>query len=391
MTSRHCLDEIELARALTVGLEPAMQAHLAECESCQATWSAFENAIERARELPIDIPSTAHREEVRTALLASLRTKPSYTSRGTRLRWVTSVTAVAAVAAGVTIIIAMTRSGSVRRIPHLHGTVQSQPGAIVSWVSEPPDEIVRLRDGVIDVSVEPLRPGERFRVLVGDAEIEVRGTEFEVRARGDRLIGVRVVHGRVEVRPTASAAVVLGEGQKWRQAVAVTPSPPKATVPDVQPTVTKRERLHESVRSASPPPAHDAPTVATPNPEEVAYDEAWSAMRRSDFVGAARAFARVVAFSPTGGLAEDASYWRAVSLARVPRRADAIDAFHDFLDSSPHSPRQGEASAMLGWLLVDGGQLEEAKQRFDRAASDTSKTVRASGLAGLGVIAHKHR
>src|SRR5205809_310350 len=46
----------------------------------------------------------------------------------------------------------------------------------------PPDEIVRLDDGRIELDVNPLAAGERFRVVTDAGEVEVRGTIFEVLA-----------------------------------------------------------------------------------------------------------------------------------------------------------------------------------------------------------------
>jgi hypothetical protein len=62
----------------------------------------------------------------------------------------------------------------------------------------------------------------------------------------------------------------------------------------------------------------------------------------------------------------DAAFWTAVALARGGRSADAIAAFRNMLGGYPNSPRAGEASAMLGWLLVDAHQLDEAAKRFAR-------------------------
>ena len=63
-----------------------------------------------------------------------------------------------------------------------------------------PDEIVRLADGTLSIQLDALAPGERFRVITGDAEVELTGGALDVTAEHDRLVAVRVMTGRVEIR-----------------------------------------------------------------------------------------------------------------------------------------------------------------------------------------------
>ena len=51
-----------------------------------------------------------------------------------------------------------------------------------------------------------------------------------------------------------------------------------------------------------------------------------------------------------------------MALARAGQPALATSAFRDYLDGFPTSRRVGEASAMLGWLLVDAGEAREAER-----------------------------
>jgi hypothetical protein len=57
-----CPGELERSRALTLGADPAFEAHLAACAECRAAWRAEAEAIELARELPVAMPSPARRE-----------------------------------------------------------------------------------------------------------------------------------------------------------------------------------------------------------------------------------------------------------------------------------------------------------------------------------------
>jgi len=109
------------------------------------------------------------------------------------------------------------------------------------------------------------------------------------------------------------------------------------------------------------------------------------------FAHAAGGFARVVLLAPDSPLGEDAGFWRAVALARARRSLEAVAAFHDFLDGYPHSSRAGEASAMLGWLLIDARVFDEAGRRFQAADGDPDPAVRRSARSGLDALAGRTR
>jgi tetratricopeptide (TPR) repeat protein len=388
-----CPTELELARA--VGTD-ALAGHFAECRGCRDERDRFERAIELAREVPLKLPPPSRREEVRTAVLAqALGSHPMARlalppKRSRRL--LSLGVAIAGVAAAAAAFAFVAWPAGRDPATHLHATITAHPGARYTALSTAPDEVVRLEHGTIDVAVAPLHPGERFRVVVGDAEVEVRGTAFEVVAADDRLVSVEVKHGRVEVRPRDRTHAVLDAGAKWRAADvarAPAPSPPPAPVvappapPPPRPRATPRPRV-----TPAPPPAPPAPPRARA-PEELAYDDAWSAMRARDYARASAAFARVMLLAPDGSLVEDAAFWQAVALARGGRRTQAITAFRDFLDAHPRSPHAGEASAMLGWLLLDTGERAEAARHFRAAIGDPSKSVRASARSGLDALGER--
>lgn len=405
-----CPGDLELSRALTVGADPELSAHVAACPACRAAWDADAAAIELARQLPVAIPSPARREEVRTAVLAASASAPG---RLARRAWL-APTVLGAAAAGVVAYIAIPRGASQPPPARpMRATVHPHPGARYVASSPSPDEVVQLTDGMIDVDVAPLLPGERFRVIVGDAELEVRGTAFTVTASEQYLQDVAVAHGRVDLRSRSRGPATLGAGQSWHAApvaTAVAPSPPPAP-PAIAPAPPSpypapaapaaRPRPHRAAGVATPhdpqPPVASepapAPLPAKPSTEvvrsteEPSYDQAWEALRANQFGKAATGFARVLVLAPDGPLAEDASFWRAVALARGQRTAEAVAAFRDFLDGFGKSPRRGEASAMLGWMLIDARAYDEAARWLSVAVGDASPAVRGSAQAGLDAIA----
>ncbi|MEO6776011.1 MAG: FecR domain-containing protein [Kofleriaceae bacterium] len=331
------------------------------------TDAGFEAVLAALRDAPLEVPSADHREEVRTGLLA--RARPPARSRSRR--WL----AVPLAAAAALIAIAAWPAPELRAIalpvlPPLpaRGHVHPLPGAVFTAASHVPDEIVTLHDGTIHLDVDPLHAGERFRVVIGTSEVEVRGTAFDVTAAHDHLVGVHVLHGRVVVRPFDRDAVVLVAGGDWRD--------PPITAAEAPVPPTPRPRIH----AAPPTPP------ASPSPDQLAYDDAWTALRGSRFDTAAAYFAKALVAAPGGALADDARFWHAVALARDHAVRPAIAAFRELVDEHPGSTHAGEASAMLGWLLVDAKHLDEARERFAAATNDPSPRVRASARAGIDAL-----
>jgi TolA-binding protein len=378
VTSASCPSEEELSRALTAGAEARVARHLEGCATCRSKQVAFRSAIERARGLPTSLPDRWRRDEVRASLLAAAAAEP-LGSRG-RAAWLTGFVAIAAAAVLV--------SGLERRrlapdtAPRSHVVVRGGVGARYELTSPPPWETVRLWEGEIDLDVQPLGPRDRVRVQVGDGEVEVRGTRFQVTARADKLAAVEVAHGRVEVRPAGAAMAVLGAGQTWRAPEVVAPalappavsaagaSPPQPGAPSARPRHAARAEggVERALR---------------PTRQEALYDDAWDALRARRFTAAATGFTRVLAEAPVGPFAAEAAFWRATALARGGASDKALGAYREFIGTYKTSPRRGEASAILGWLLVDAQRPEEATPLFGAALNDPHENVRASAREGL--------
>ena len=390
-----CPREPDVSRAFGLDPDAELEAHLSACATCRATRDGLEVAIGLARELPIDLPSPARSEEVRASLLAAAESGqagPIYT-RTAHLRWAAvGVTAAAAIAWIVHGHLHDAR-------PRSHAVVYASAGAAFVMASAPPDETLRLRAGTVEVQVDPLGPGQRFRVVVGDGEVEVRGTAFTVSATDDRLAGVSVTHGRVEIRPRDGTPALLGPGQAWRAEssvprasapAAVVASAPPSAVPPSAPTAVvppaplprrlERRRAHSFAVAETTAAAGGQ---AGPTLQESLYDDAWDAMRAGDFAKAAARFAGVVDTAPRGPLADEGAFWRGVATARAGRSAQAIELFREMIDQYPASARRGEAATMLGWLLVDNGRADEARPHFRAAGADPSERVRASARRGL--------
>jgi hypothetical protein len=357
---------------------------LADADAGCADCRELADAIAIARELPIDVPAARRRDEVRTAILAGAPASPV---AARRRRWVVPAAAVVAAAALLAVVRVTWFDDDSADPPAprvaVRGHIHPHGGAKYVEVSAPPDHVIRLREGAIDVDVDPLRPGERFRVIVGADTIEVHGTSLQIMSSADYLTGVHVAHGHVELRRAGAAAVHLTGGQTWHEptTVALPPAPPPAPM-KLAPPARHREPPH--VASAMPreataerPPASLA---------ETAFTAGWDALRRGDLAPAAQAFARSRALEPDGDLAEDAMFWHAVAIARLHRNAEAVAVLREFRETYPHSTRKGTVATMLGWLLVEANERSEALALFMTAVDDPTESVRASARAGVAAL-----
>jgi TolA-binding protein len=134
-----------------------------------------------------------------------------------------------------------------------------------------------------------------------------------------------------------------------------------------------------------------APAAREPRANvEIAFARGWSALRANDFEAAARAFGEAGAERNDNALSEDASFWRGVALDRAKQLAEAQEALTRFLVLYPKSDRAGEASVMLGWLLLRAGETTAADARFGSALGDPSERVRRSARAGLAESGRRH-
>lgn len=185
--------------------------------------------------------------------------------------------------------------------------------------------------------------------------------------------------------------------------VAPRPEPAVVPLPSLDDSLSKPTTKEKSVRrpaaalkpqAAKPAPTVEPPTVAppapetrTPSPAEQAYAEGWEALRASHYARAAEAMKRAAEVSPSSTLAADARYWEAVALARHGQSGRARTAMESFLRRYPGSPRLGEVSVMLGWILVEAQEWPRAEQLFRTAENDRALSVRDSARKGLEIVA----
>jgi len=287
--------------------------------------------------------------------------------------------------------------------------IVAMDGARFSRLQSPPDEIVRLDEGTIDLEVTALPANERFRVTTNDGDVEVRGTRFEVVASKGSLTAVHVWRGRVEVHSYSGAVVILGVGDQWVRGKSAGAGPvafeganppfdPRRSMASMSSRKEPRgvQVLPKTDRLAGTKKPLTERTVASGEKDSeqrssererqaanASFDRAWALLRQGNAKAAAVAFGEAQQLARGRDLEEDAFYWHAVAIARTGDSNAARSLFSGFVERFPHSDRVGEAEAALGWLLVEAGEFGGAKHAFERALPYPSPRVRATARDGL--------
>lgn len=389
-----CPSEIRLTQALSEGMDGPLAAHVHGCGSCQQVISDLRPIVELAPALPYVAPSEHDRVAARERLLHAARSVPLKPKPWTVMSpWL-------AAAAVLLIIVGAALRPKPSTTVALHGRVDPLGPARFAHQGPPADEIVRLADGSILVEVSPLSPGERFRVVTGADEIEVRGTLFEATAASERLQAVRVLRGVVEVHPRGGAMQRLAVGERWHATAVTQADPPSpAVAPALKPIAVVRPSVPTTPAAPARPIARvavvpdaghaddsPAPASPAPTPEERSFAEGMDALRAGQYSAAAAAFERTVQVAGNQSMAEDARYFRAIALARAGRAEPAIAAMEEFLKRHAASARAGEISSILGWQLLDRGAIDAAEARFRAALADRRAEVRKSAEKGIQAI-----
>ncbi len=412
MNTRSCP---ELRAAALDGRRTPDDAHLRACSTCASERAAMDEIAGLVRGLDPTPPGRERLDEIRGALLALPDPRPQALYHRRPPAWVwgaASAAAVALLALGFTL--ATSDPAHLEPAP-LRAHVQSAASTqFVHRAAPAPGvpERVELREGLIHLEVAPMIASERFVVVTDDAEVEVRGTVFEVVASAGALSRVHVIAGKVEVRWRGAPAVEVKAGQTW------TPGP-RNLADEVRRNLADevrgnladevRRNLADEVggRAAPESPAPAAPVVEpSTEPEEAedpaaradraraqrtraserAFRDAWATFARSDMVRAAELFAEVERLSPGSPLAEDALYGRCVALERADQRDEAVRELRRYLRRYPSGARSDEVALALAAFEAEAGAHDEARRLYGQALASPVDTIRSRARAGLDAL-----
>lgn len=203
-------------------------------------------------------------------------------------------------------------------------------------------QVLRLGAGWVGLQVAKVGPGQRFLVDTGDAEVEVRGTQFQVSlVRPDPQCGrgtptrVSVSEGVVTVRQ-GGAEVRVAAGEQWPAGCDRTTGP-----------VGIQAR---GAGAAAPVRAAGQGSGSSLADQNDIFAQALEAKRQGDAHAALAAFDRFLAKYPSGPLAENAWVER-LRLVRLLAPSRAPVAAEQYIATYPHGFARAEAEAIVAGTL----------------------------------------
>lgn len=368
--------ELEAALDGRLDADAARQvlAHARGCVRCREARAELEGLRQLAQSLPDAAPDAVRARRVRGAIMGAALLGPSRRARSPRFALAAAACFGLFVSVGAwaqhryASTHAVVGHADPRRVDLAGaGTLWPAADARVLVRSAGPLTRIELWQGEISLQVNRRRAGERFVVVLSDAEVEVHGTRFTVVADAGRLARVDVAEGLVAVRHAGDPERFLSAGTHL-----VLPMAPQPEMPTDN-SVTADAREVPVAPSATPPrtpPAVDAGAW---------FREGSLAYARGDHALAERALGRFLsAASRTDPRREDARYLRVLSLhalARVDALAREADAYaREF----PGGLRRSEVVLAVVSSLAGDGRCDEAAEAARSLPEGASARIRGA-------------
>ncbi len=230
-----------------------------------------------------------------------------------------------------------------------------------------PETMFELGAGAVHADVTKLTPNERFVIRTADAEVEVRGTSFQVSVvEPDPSCGngtrtrVEVREGTVAVRAGGSESLVPAGGSWPRGCVATQVAKDAVGAPSSEPPPSSAARVPDEVHGSSirgpktlgaagagGPPRLEAPASSSDLAKENdLYERALTKKRGGDPRGAALLLDDLIAHYPAGPLAQSASAER-MKLLRDVDDQRARTLAREYLKRYPNGFARRDAELVL--------------------------------------------
>jgi tol-pal system protein YbgF len=157
------------------------------------------------------------------------------------------------------------------------------------------------------------------------------------------------------------------------------------------PDVTDRSGPPSSVAALGAPEVATAPTVATPEAQQAAYDKAFQALRELRYADAAEEFQAFILAYPDSELTGNAQYWLGESYYVTRNYEIALEAFQRLIRNYPDSTKRGDGLLKIGFTHYELEQfgearaaLEQVKQEYpgtqlERLAENRLRSMRVEG------------
>jgi hypothetical protein len=365
-----CLRTGFLIDARAAGLSEAerlrMEEHIADCPACRRDYQDLIRIADVTGEGARALSSSARERAIGGALERASAGSPALPAR--RLRPVFAVAAaLAAAAAGAAFYLsrraeerplaftpppvpvaprveaARVVSAPVgRTLRYGHARVEPRRDAVLVW--EPAEATIHLRDGALDVFVDPA-PHKPFRVTTSRFAVDVLGTEFAI---DDEQVTVR--EGAVRVTALdGEILAALRAGESW----SVEPEPEPEIAPEPQP-----EPARAPAKKRRPAPSADDRDRCQLAREAIASGvegERWAeeqtvlaecALAAGNRKKAVRLYLAVAGRHPDASVGERALFSAARNQIHL-ERGRAVELLRAYLERHPHGMYLADATRLL--------------------------------------------
>jgi len=215
------------------------------------------------------------------------------------------------------------------------------------------------------------REERKFRVVAGDVEVRVVGTQFSVKSSAgpSPRVEVSVTRGVVEVVSARRPGIVarVAAGQSWIQ--------------DGESAAPKPEVAPQSSESAKPDVPLPSAQPVVPSGREL-FEKAGESRRAGDAAGAAHAYEELLRLHPGDGRASLAAF--ELGRLRMDRLGDlsgAISALERAVAMNIGPSFREDALARLVSVYASQGNLAACRRARDRYASSYPAGVHAAAVA----------
>lgn len=139
---------------------------------------------------------------------------------------------------------------------------------------------------------------------------------------------------------------------------------------DDGPAITERVGPASAVTAIAAPEVATSAAVSSPEEVQLAYDEAFQALKELRYADAAQGFQGFLDAYPDSSLAGNAQYWLGESYY-VTRNYDiALQAFEDLLRDYPDSTKRGDGLLKIGFTHYELEQYDEARSALEQVQRD---------------------
>ncbi len=343
---KSCPSLQQLSAAVDGDLSPELRGHLSTCEACTGALSEFTELKSMAQALPYEAASAQDKAGRHRALMQAAATLQPRRGVG----YLGPVLAAAAV--GLFVVGAgqlLSSKPSAMQTHALRASVQAPEGTAFSHyvlqAPEGPQEVVELVDGELTLDTLALE-GRPFVLKTPEGIIQAQQGRLLAAVSKGHLTRLEVLSGQAQWARADKPTLHLSAGAQWQA--------PQEELPAVE--QSRLERL---------------------------FEEGMTHVESGAFVRAAAVFFEARTGAEGQALAEDATYWWAVSEGRAGHKTRAIEALELFMKTYAASPRASEVAVMLGWLQLEQGDSAGAELLFEAGLKSEDAEVESSAKRGL--------